>query len=178
MTMTQLETKSTRIDDFSDPMTLRRAFGHYPSGVAAIAAEVNGTKQVVVASSFMVGISLDPPLVQFAIQHSSETWPSLRQADRLGVSVIGSSQGGHCRQLASKDRAGRFNSIDIVEADGGALLLGDAPVQFECSLFAEYPAGDHDVILLKVEALTLDQNSEPIVFHGSRFRELIEPIAD
>lgn len=164
----------TRTTDFSDPMTLRRAFGHYPSGVAALAAEVDGAKHVVIASSFMVGISLDPPLVQFAIQNTSQTWPKLREAERIGVSVIGQDQGPLSRQLAGRDRDARFEGVGHNQVEGGAVLLHDAPITFECSVYAEYPAGDHEVILLKVEALTCDDESEPIVFHGSRFRDLID----
>lgn len=169
---------TTRTTDFSDPMTLRRAFGHYPSGVAALAAEIDGAKHVVIASSFMVGISLDPPLVQFAIQNSSQTWPKLREAERIGVSVIGQHQGPLSRQLAGRDRDARFEGVGIDRVDGGAILLQDAPITFECSVYAEYPAGDHEVILLKVEALTCDAETEPIVFHGSKFRELIDRLND
>ena len=39
-----------------DPQLLRQAFSHFPSGVAAFAAEVDGTLEGMVASSFSVGV--------------------------------------------------------------------------------------------------------------------------
>jgi flavin reductase (DIM6/NTAB) family NADH-FMN oxidoreductase RutF len=42
----------------------------------------------------------------------------------------------------------------------------------DCSIHAEVPAGDHDVILLRVHGLRVDTDIAPLVFHGSRFRRL------
>ena len=67
---------------------VREAFGHFPSGVAAIAAVLDGKPQVIVASSFSVGVSLDPPLAAFFVQKSSSTWALLSRASRLGVSIL------------------------------------------------------------------------------------------
>ena len=56
------------------PASLREAFGHFPSGVIAIAAEVDGVRAGLAASTF-VPVSLNPPLVSFCVQTPSETWP-------------------------------------------------------------------------------------------------------
>lgn len=76
-------------DTTLDAATLREAFGHFPTGVVAIAAEIDGTRTGLAASTF-VPVSLDPPLVAFCVQNSSTTWPNLRGAPRLGISVLGS----------------------------------------------------------------------------------------
>ena len=154
-----------------DDGALRRTFALFPSGVAAIAAEVDGTPRVLVASSFQVGISADPPLVLFAVQRTSESWPLLRRARRLGVSVLGEAHEAACRQLASK-AADRFSGIATERTAAGGILIQEAPVHLECSVEGEHPAGDHDVVLLRVHALGADPAVEPLVFHGSTFRRL------
>ena len=74
-----------------DPQRLRHVFGAFPSGVAAVAALVGGVPVGIAASSF-TSVSLDPPLVSLCVAHTSTTWPLLRGADRLGVSILGEAQ--------------------------------------------------------------------------------------
>ncbi|MCG2624805.1 flavin reductase family protein [Arthrobacter sp. I2-34] len=155
-----------------DPQLLRETFGHFPSGVAALAAEVDGVRHVLVASSFTVGVSLEPPLVMFAVQNSSSTWPGLRAAERIGISILGAGHGQLCRQLAGRDKSARFAGIEAVTGTGGAVFIPGAPVWFECSVYDEHPAGDHQVIFFQIHALHADKGLEPLVFHGSRFRQL------
>ena len=155
----------------ADRDALRRTFALFPSGVAAIAAEVDGAPRVLVASSFQVGISADPPLVLFAVQRTSESWPVLKRAARLGVSVLGEAHEAACRQLASKV-ADRFSGIATERTASGAILIDGAPVHLECSVHGGMPAGDHDVVLLRIHRLAADPAAPPLVFHGSTFRRL------
>ena len=100
------------------PSSLREAFGHFPSGVIAIAAEVDGTRVGLAASTF-VPVSLDPPLVSFCVQNTSTTWPQLKDLPFLGISVLGESHDEAARTLAAKtgDRfAGLRDGVDATAA--------------------------------------------------------------
>ncbi|WP_432506299.1 flavin reductase family protein [Kineococcus arenarius] len=154
-----------------DPSALRSTFALFPSGVAALSAVVDGEPVVLVASSFQVGISADPPLVLFAVQHTSTSWPRLRNAPRLGVSVLGEAHDAVARQLASR-AADRFAGVETTTTPTGAHLVHGAPVWMECSIHSEVPAGDHDVVLLQVHATGTAPDTEPLVWHGSSFRAL------
>lgn len=156
-----------------DVQRLRQVFGAFPSGVAALAAVVGGEPTVLVASSFAVGISQDPPLALFAVQRSSTTWPALAQASTIGVSILSESHGVTCRQLASKDKSTRFDGTERIDSDSGAILIADAAVWMECAIEHEYPAGDHDIIVLRVLGMEHHEARPPLVFHGSRFRRLV-----
>ncbi|UZG55088.1 flavin reductase family protein [Rhodococcus opacus] len=151
---------------------LRRVFGHYPSGVAALAATIDHTDVVLVASSFTVGVSLDPTLVMFAVQRSSTTWPTLRDAPSIGISVLSTGQDHLCRQLANKDKSERWKDTPRSRSQRGAVFIDGACVTLECSIFAEYPAGDHEIVVLEVTSVEADTDHDPLVFHGSRFRPL------
>ncbi|UPO78390.1 flavin reductase family protein [Arthrobacter sp. Helios] len=156
------------------PTALRRAFGRFPSGIAALCAEIDGVPQGIVASSFTVGVSMEPPLVMFAVQNTSRTWPVLRSAQRIGVSVLGTGHDGVCRQIASRD-GDRFAGLELHEAEG-ALFLDEAALWLDCSIENEVPAGDHAVVLLRVHGYSTHEDAhEPLVFHGSAFRNLAVP---
>lgn len=155
-----------------DARALRDVFGHFPSGVAALAATVDGQDHVFVASSFTVGVSLEPPLVMFAVQRGSLTWPIIQGSATIGVSVLGHGQGTLCRQLAGRDKAARFTDVAVQRSDTGAILLDEAAVTLTCRFYAQYPGGDHDIIVLEVLSSAAHAHIDPLVFHGSNFRRL------
>lgn len=153
-----------------DPVALRRAFGAFPSGVVAVAAEVDGVRVGMAASSF-TSVSLEPALVSFSIARTSSTWPVLRQATRLGVSVLADHHGEVCRQLAGP-AAHRFDGLAVREQADGAVLVTDAVASFECSIHREIEAGDHVLVLLHLHAIGDLGNCSPLVFHRSGFTRL------
>ncbi|WP_441247935.1 flavin reductase family protein [Kitasatospora sp. McL0602] len=152
------------------PGELRRAFGGFPTGVTAVAALVDGRPVGLALSSF-TSVSLDPPLVSVCVAHTSETWPLLRDRARIGVSVLGAHQEDACRRLAARD-GDRFAGLDWRATPGGAVLVEDAVARFDCGIERHIPAGDHDIVLLRVHGLDADPAVAPLVFHGSRFRSL------
>jgi len=156
----------------SDTNELRQAFSHFPSGVVALLAEVDGETHGMVASAFTVGVSMDPPLVSCAVQRSSTTWPLLRGAERSGVTALAEGQGGLARQISGKDRSRRFEGVQLRETGSTARFIDGTPLWLECRLYAEHEAGDHTIALLEVTALGVLPDLEPLVFHRSDFRSL------
>ena len=161
---------ATDTDAAFDYRTLRNAFGCFPSGVTAICAMIEGEPAGMAASSF-VSVSLDPPLVLVCIQNSSATWRKLKGAPRIGVSVLGEEHHRACSQLAAKS-GDRFERLEWSRTEGGAVLLEGAAVSLDCSVVEEIVAGDHQLVLLRVQELQFQPMVNPLVFHGSRFRKL------
>jgi flavin reductase (DIM6/NTAB) family NADH-FMN oxidoreductase RutF len=154
-----------------DSVRLRKVFGIYPTGVAVLAALVDGTPEGLAASSF-TSVSLDPPLVSVCIAHTSTTWPKLRNATRIGVSVLSADQEQAGRQLASKT-IDRFAGLLWRDTPEGALLLEGASAWLDVSVHQHVGAGDHDIVVLAVHDLGGDLGThEPLVFHASQFRRL------
>ncbi|MFK4548140.1 flavin reductase (DIM6/NTAB) family NADH-FMN oxidoreductase RutF [Streptomyces tendae] len=158
------------VPDPTETSALRQAYGTFPSGVIAICALRDGAPVGIVASSF-VAVSMDPPLVSICVQHTSTTWPLLADRPRLGLSVLGATHDLACRQIASKT-GDRFAGIDYVVTDEGAVLLNEAASWLDCSIHTAVPAGDHDLVLLRVEALQAYDDVAPLIFHGSRLHAL------
>jgi flavin reductase (DIM6/NTAB) family NADH-FMN oxidoreductase RutF len=153
-----------------DTAGLRRVFGTFPTGVTAIAAFAGEAPLGIAASSF-TSVSLSPPIVSVCIGHSSSTWPRIRGVPRIGISVLGGHQEEACRRLAARD-VDRFASLPWRAAASGAVFVEGSSAWLECSVHQEVPVGDHDVILLRVHAYDSDPAVAPLVFHGSRFRQL------
>lgn len=152
------------------PAALREAFGHFPIGVIAIAAEVGGDKVGLAASTF-VPVSLDPPLVSFCVQNTSTTWPKLKDLPALGISVLGKEHNQAARTLAAKT-GDRFAGMTTESRDNGALFIHGTSVWLETSISQLVPAGDHTIVVLAISDLVINPDVEPMVFHCSEFRGL------
>lgn len=156
-----------------DVELLRRVFGAFPTGVVALCAEHGGAPVGMAATSF-TSVSIDPPLVSVCVQNSSRTWPRLRAAPRLGLSVLSSGQDLACRALAAKD-GDRFGAVTWSATDRGAVFVDGAAAMIDTGLYDELPAGDHTIAVLEVHAVQVDPDTAPLIFHGSRFRRLADP---
>jgi flavin reductase (DIM6/NTAB) family NADH-FMN oxidoreductase RutF len=150
--------------------SLREAFGHFPAGVIAIAAEVDGTRVGLAASTF-VPVSLDPPLVLFCVQNTSTTWPKLKDSPRLGLSVLGESHDEAARSLAART-GDRFAGLKTVSSDNGAVFIEGTSVWLESTIDQTMQAGDHMIVILRVNEIAVHADVAPIVFHRSTFRRL------
>ncbi|WP_210649145.1 flavin reductase family protein [Nocardioides sp. SYSU D00065] len=153
-----------------DQRTLRDAFGAFPSGVVAVAASVKGQLTGIAASSF-TSVSIDPPLVSFSIAATSSTWPLLREAGRMGISVLADHHDVVCRQLAGP-REERFTGLPFKVTTDGAVLLDEAVATYDCSVHAEVTAGDHVIVVLRVHRVGAGDGHHPLVFHRSAFAKL------
>ncbi|SDE03254.1 flavin reductase family protein [Glycomyces harbinensis] len=153
-----------------DPRRLREAFGLFPTGVVAVAASVDGRVAGLAASSF-TSVSLNPPLVSFSIATASKTWPDLRRAAHLGLTVLADHHAAVCRRLAG-DPARRFDGLALSATAEGAVTLDDGLARFDCSVYREVEAGDHIIVLLRLHAVEHSDTPGPLVFHRSGFSRL------
>lgn len=153
-----------------DPSALREAFGHFPSGVVAIAAEVDGARLGIAASTF-VPVSLDPPLVSFCVQNTSETWPRLAEVPVVGISVLGEGHDEAVRTLAAKT-GDRFAGLQTTSSHTGAVFVHGTCMWLESEIEQEVPAGDHTIVILRIRDITVHGDVTPMVFHRRRFRRL------
>jgi flavin reductase (DIM6/NTAB) family NADH-FMN oxidoreductase RutF len=158
-----------------DPARLREVFGIFPSGVVAVAALVDGAPVGLAASSF-TSVSLDPPLVSFSIANTSKTWPDLRRAGHVGVTILAHHHTAVARQLAGAVEQ-RFDRLLLTATAEGAVTLDDGLAQFDTTIHAEVPAGDHTIVLLRLHSVGRPglTDPSPLVFHRSRFGRLHTP---
>ena len=153
-----------------NPSSLREAFGHFPSGVIAIAAEVDGIRVGLAASTF-VPVSLEPPLVSFCVQNTSETWPQAQgpaPARHQRARRIARRGGAHA---GGQDRRPVRRPFDGV-TESGAVFIEGTSVWVESAIEQLVPAGDHTIVILRVSDITVHPAVPPIVFHRSTFRRL------
>ncbi|OUM45647.1 flavin reductase family protein [Arthrobacter sedimenti] len=145
---------------------LRHSFAAYPTGMALIAAEVDGDDEAMLANSF-TSVSLDPPLVSMAFTYTSTTWPRLRQAQELGITVLGESNAALVAQL-SISGPDRLDGIALDHATAQARTLPEAAATFVVRPYQHIPAGDHELVLFEVIEHQRDDHAAPLTYYNRR----------
>lgn len=147
-----------------DSRRFRTVLGRFATGVVAVTgvdpetARPNG----LVANSF-TSVSLEPPLVSFCVAHTSTTWPKLRIAGRLCVNILAAPQLDVCHRLAKKGGE-KFAGLGWKASPGGGPVIDGALAWLECSVDAEYVAGDHMIIVARVHHLDRHHDGDPLIF--------------
>jgi 3-hydroxy-9,10-secoandrosta-1,3,5(10)-triene-9,17-dione monooxygenase reductase component len=159
-----------------DAELFRHVLGHYPTGDAVITAmTVQGA--VGISMNSFTAVSLRPPLVLFCPALSSATWPMLRETGQIAINVLSAGQESESRLFASRG-ADRFADISWSVGETGAPLLDDALGWLECTVQAEYPAGDHTVVIAEIDRMGVHgEIGEPLVFfRGAYYAGISEAV--
>jgi flavin reductase (DIM6/NTAB) family NADH-FMN oxidoreductase RutF len=155
-----------------DRTAIKGLFGAFPTGVVAVAAMSDEQAEIMLVSSFAVGISLDPPLATFAAQRYSTTWPRISAASRIGISILGETHDSVAMQIASADRGARLRGVGIDVSEAGAVFLQDSAARYECSVECLSAAGDHDLVTLRIWTGRQHPEILPLLVHHAKFVHL------
>lgn len=152
-----------------DPATQREVFGALPTGVTA----VTGLTEDRTPRGFIVGtfqsLSLDPPLVTFAVDKSSSTWPTLRSTGRFTANILSTEQ-LHVSRALSRKGDEKFRGVDYEEGPLGTPHISGAAAWIDCEVLSEVVAGDHYMIVGSIEEITPGVG-EALMFRGGKFGE-------
>jgi 3-hydroxy-9,10-secoandrosta-1,3,5(10)-triene-9,17-dione monooxygenase reductase component len=159
-----------------DAELFRHVLGHYPTGVAVITAMTDHGPVGLSMNSF-TSVSMAPPLVLFCPSLTSSTWPRLREVGQIAINVLSAGQESVSRLFAAPV-TDRFGKVSWSSGHNGAPLLDDALGWLECTVQAEYPAGDHTVVIAQINRMGVhDEIGEPLVyFRGAYYAGISEAV--
>ena len=144
-----------------------------PSGVAVVTVDANG-QQLGLTVGSLVTLSLEPPLVGFAIRRDAALHELLREAGAFAVSLLAGNQDALAQHFARG-----VPPIALWEGiarrpgtQTGAPLLEGALGWLEARLESVQDAGDHSWFVGEVLATEPGTNAEPLLHVGGGFRSL------
>ena len=155
-----------------DERQFRDALGQFPTGVAVVTSLVDGARIAMTVSSFNT-VSLRPPLVLFSIARNAQSFDLWQRAETFAVMVLQEGQSALSNRFA-KPGTNKWGGIDVVSGATGAPLLPTWLACFECTVYARYAGGDHEIVVGEVVDLKNGsrQAPGPLVFYGGRYRAL------
>jgi flavin reductase (DIM6/NTAB) family NADH-FMN oxidoreductase RutF len=151
---------------------LRDAFGCFATGVTILTCQAPDGRPVGLTVNAFASVSLDPPLVLVCIDGGSQSLPAFEAAGAFAVNVLRAGQEDVAWRFTLRD--GELFEGTVVETWAGAPILGGCVANFECVVHQAFDAGDHRVLIGRVEKMRFEAGAAPLLFLGSRFRELPE----
>lgn len=146
---------------------LRRAFGHFGTGVTIVTVQTPQGPLGMTANSFS-SISLDPPLVLWAPGKESKRHDAFATAAAFCVHVLGADQLALAQHFATQGHD--FDAFGWIEGPNGAPTLSGCLATFHCDTYAVHPAGDHSLILGHVRhAATRAGEATGLLFDQGRY---------
>lgn len=141
----------------------RDVLGRFCTGVTVVTSLGCGDLPVGFTCQTFSSLSLQPPLVQLSVQHSSTTWPSIRAHGRFAVNILATDHADVALRFA-RSGTDKFAGMPWRVSPTGLPIFDGVLAWIECSLAEEVTAGDHTIVIASVDALADERDSDPLLF--------------
>ncbi|HEX8298609.1 MAG TPA: flavin reductase family protein [Rubricoccaceae bacterium] len=117
-------------------------------------------------------VSLDPPLVSFNVTCGTQLHAALTAADSFTVHLLADDQGEVATHFARPDLTTTEQSAgaDLRAVPGLAVRLDGTLGTLACSVEARIRAGDHSVVIGRVDALVAGRDAGPLLYYRRTYR--------
>jgi flavin reductase (DIM6/NTAB) family NADH-FMN oxidoreductase RutF len=151
---------------------LRLLMRGFPHGVAVVTIDLDGERLGLTVSS-LVSLSLEPPLVGFAVSREAALHELLRRAGVFAVNLLAGDQEALAQHFArGVPPIALWHGISTISGELGAPLLEGALGWLECRTASEVEVGSHTLFLGEVERAERGRAAAPLVYLDQRYRSL------
>lgn len=150
-----------------DAMAYRDVLGRFGSGVVVVAGMADGIPAGLTCQSF-IAVSLDPPLVAVSPSIRSRSWRRIQPSGAFAVNVLTAQQRQLCLTFADGGGRDKFATTGWHRAPSGSPVIDNALAWVDCRIESVRQAGDHFLVLARVEHLQ-GRSGEPLMFYRGGF---------
>ena len=151
-----------------DPMLFRRTAGMFATGVLVVTTGREGSFRAITVNSFTT-VSLDPTLLLICMAKSSRTLPVMLDSRSLTVNVLSEDQEEISRIFASSQIEDGLDRVQWEIGLVGTPVIAGCLAYFHCRVEQEIEAGDHIIVLARVEEAQLGEEGRPLIFFSGRY---------
>jgi flavin reductase (DIM6/NTAB) family NADH-FMN oxidoreductase RutF len=148
-----------------EPSQFRQLLGHFATGVTVLTLATPEGRPLGMTANSLSSVSLHPPLISVCVDREAELHEVIVRAPEFVVNVLASPQEELARRFSDKHED-RFNGIGYRLSPEGLILLDGALAHVVCERFAEYPGGDHTIILGRVVGGTTSDGRPLLYYRG------------
>jgi flavin reductase (DIM6/NTAB) family NADH-FMN oxidoreductase RutF len=123
---------------------LGKALGRIASGIYVVTTG-NGSEKMGMLASWIMQASFEPPQVTLVVQADREMLKALESNRKFVINVL-SDENANLMGRFAKYRPEQFDDLPLTEESHG-VILNDTVAYICCELKAQWPAGDHIILL-------------------------------
>jgi flavin reductase (DIM6/NTAB) family NADH-FMN oxidoreductase RutF len=156
--------------------SLRKAMGHFATGVTVITTLGPGGEPVGCTVSAFCSLSMSPPLVLVCIGRGRRMHEWLTNGPGFVVNVLSADQRDVATAFA-RPEGDRFATVTTRPGRHGNPVLDDTIARLECDRANVLDGGDHAVVVGRVRQLATSEG-EPLLYVRGAFIDLARPAWD
>jgi flavin-dependent trigonelline monooxygenase, reductase component len=131
--------------------SLRDAFGAFLTGVTVVTTLNDDGAPIGFTANSFTSVSLDPPLLLVCLAKTSRNYQLLMDAKGFAVNVLSETQKDVSNTFA-RPVEDRFAAVDWEKGAFGSPVFADVAAWFDCSMHERIDAGDHAILIGRIEA--------------------------
>ena len=132
-----------------DPSLFRQLLGRFSTGVTVLTVATAEGRLLGMTANSLASVSLRPPLISVCVDREADMHDAILAAPEFVVNVLSSPQEALARRFAD-EHEDRFEGIGYRLSPEGLILLDGALAHIDCERYADYPGGDHTIVLGRV----------------------------
>jgi flavin reductase (DIM6/NTAB) family NADH-FMN oxidoreductase RutF len=148
-----------------DPSQFRQLLGRFATGVTILTVATPEGRPLGMTANSLASVSLHPPLVSVCVDREAEMHDAILSAPQFVVNVLASHQEALARRFSDKHED-RFDGIGYRLSPDGLILLDGALAHVECDRYAQYPGGDHTIVVGRVTGGTTGDGRPLLYYRG------------
>jgi flavin reductase (DIM6/NTAB) family NADH-FMN oxidoreductase RutF len=152
---------------------LRRAMGHFATGVTVVTSVNVGGEPVGTTANAVSSLSLDPPLVLVCFDRTSLTLEAVRGHGAFAVNVLAAPQQHLSRNFARRGLSAVWDEVRHSPGPAGCPRIEGVLAGLECTVEHYLPGGDHMIVVGRVRDVeTCGHDGAPLVFWRGTYASL------
>lgn len=134
-----------------DPRQLRDAFGTFMTGVTVVTSHNGDRAPIGFTANSFTSVSLDPPLLLVSLSKTSSNFSALTGATGFAVNILSEDQVEISNRFA-RPVEDRYAGVEWRPGPHGSPVIAGVAAWFDCSMHNKVDAGDHVLLIGRIEA--------------------------
>ena len=154
-----------------DSENFKKALGLFATGVTVVTGATPQGVPVGITANAFSSVSLEPPLVLVCLDKNTGCLEAFCDGERFAVNILDEKQQALSHRFAGPQEH-KFKDRTYETWDSHCPILSGCLVNLECLRVNVFEAGDHVILLGRVERMEFSEDGRPLLYFQSAYGRL------